>query len=174
MSDSDGSATQGPAKDAAKGSIKSPVKSNKPSRTEMKREARSFALQALYQWHMAGSTLGAIEAEFRAENDMSRADMKLFSGLLHGVPSRSTELDQVFAPYLDRKLEDLDPIELTVLRMGSYELAAMIDVPYRVAINEAVNLAKIFGATESHKYVNGVLDRVARDLRAPEISAAKR
>lgn len=162
MSDSD--STQ------AKGTIKK----NKPSRTEMKREARSFALQALYQWHMAGSTLNQIEAEFRAENDMSRTDMKLFSGLLHGVPSRSTELDLAFTPYLDRKLEDLDPIELTVLRMGSYELAAMIDVPYRVAINEAVNLAKIFGATESHKYVNGVLDRVARDLRAAEVGGAKR
>jgi N utilization substance protein B len=149
-------------------------KKYKPSRTEMKREARSFALQALYQWHMAGSALSEIEAEFRAEHDMSKVDMKLFSGLLHGVPSQSTELDQAFTPYLDRKLEDLDPIELTVLRMGSYELAAMIDVPYRVAINEAVNLAKIFGATESHKYVNGVLDRVARDLRAAEVGGAKR
>lgn len=162
MSDSDSTQAKGTAK------------KNKPSRTEMKREARSFALQALYQWHMAGSTLSDIEAEFRAGNDMSRTDMKLFSGLLHGVPSQSTELDQAFSPYLDRKLEDLDPIELTVLRMGSYELASMIDVPYKVAINEAVNLAKIFGATESHKYVNGVLDRVARDLRAAEVGSAKR
>tara|TARA_R110001583_G_scaffold3286_1_gene21250 strand:+ start:2245 stop:2733 length:489 start_codon:yes stop_codon:yes gene_type:complete len=150
------------------------AKKKKPSRTEMKREARSFALQALYQWHMAGSTLNEIEAEFRAENDMSGTDIKLFSGLLHGVPSQSAVLDRAFAPYLDRKLEDLDPIELTVLRMGSYELAAMIDVPYKVAINEAVNLAKIFGATESHKYVNGVLDRVARDLRQAEVAGAKR
>ncbi|MEH6470495.1 MAG: transcription antitermination factor NusB [Halopseudomonas sp.] len=140
----------------------------------MKREARSFALQALYQWHMAGSTLSDIEAQFRAENDMSGTDMKLFAGLLHGVPSQTTELDLAITPYLDRKLEDLDPIELTVLRMGSYELAAMIDVPYKVAINEAVNLAKTFGATESHKYVNGVLDRVARDLRKPEVDGAKR
>ncbi|MEH6825592.1 MAG: transcription antitermination factor NusB [Motiliproteus sp.] len=140
----------------------------------MKREARSFALQALYQWHMAGSTLNDIEAEFRAENDMSRTDMKLFTGLLHGVPSQTSVLDQAIVPYLDRKLEELDPIELTVLRMGSYELAAMLDVPYKVAINEAVNLAKIFGATESHKYINGVLDRVAQDLRKAEVGSAKR
>ena len=143
-------------------------KSGKPSRTQMKREARSFALQALYQWQLAGSPVNDIEAQFRVENDMSGTDLKLFSKLLHGVPSQSTELDEAVLPYLDRKLEELDPIELTVLRMGTYELASMIDVPYKVAINEAVNLAKIFGATESHKYVNGVLDRVARDLRQAE------
>ncbi len=167
MSDSDGSSDQ-------KGSQVPAKKAKKPSRTEMKREARSFALQALYQWHMAGSTLNDIEAEFRAENDMSRTDMKLFTGLLHGVPSQTSVLDQAIVPYLDRKLEELDPIELTVLRMGSYELAAMLDVPYKVAINEAVNLAKIFGATESHKYINGVLDRVAQDLRKAEVGSAKR
>lgn len=149
-------------------------KSGKPSRTQMKREARSFALQALYQWHMAGSTLSDIEAQFRTENDMSGTDMKLFSALLHGVPSKSTELDEAILPYLDRKLTELDPIELTVLRMATYELSSMIDVPYKVAINEAVNLAKSFGATESHKYVNGVLDRVARDFRQSEVDGAKR
>lgn len=166
MSDSDKSSTQSNSKPKKK--------SGKPSRTQMKREARSFALQALYQWQMAGSTVSDIEAQFRTENDMSGTDLKLFAALLHGVPSKSTELDQAVIPYLDRKLEDLDPIELTVLRMGTYELSSMIDVPYKVAINEAVNLAKIFGATESHKYVNGVLDRVARDLRKTEVGGAKR
>ncbi|RDE18532.1 transcription antitermination factor NusB [Motiliproteus coralliicola] len=137
----------------------------------MKREARSFALQALYQWHMAGNPLNDIEAQFRVENDMSGTDLKLFSALLHGVPSKTTELDEAVKPYLDRKQDELDPIELTVLRMGTFELAEMIDVPYKVAINEAVNLAKTFGATDSHKYVNGVLDRVARDLRKAETGA---
>nr|WP_207802673.1 transcription antitermination factor NusB [Motiliproteus coralliicola] len=146
-------------------------KSGKPSRTQMKREARSFALQALYQWHMAGNPLNDIEAQFRVENDMSGTDLKLFSALLHGVPSKTTELDEAVKPYLDRKQDELDPIELTVLRMGTFELAEMIDVPYKVAINEAVNLAKTFGATDSHKYVNGVLDRVARDLRKAETGA---
>lgn len=149
-------------------------KSGKPSRTQMKREARSFALQALYQWHMAGSTLSDIDAQFRTENDMSGTDLKLFSALLHGVPGKTTELDEAVEPYLDRKLGELDPVELTVLRMGTFELSSMIDVPYKVAINEAVNLAKIFGATESHKYVNGVLDRVARDFRQAEVDGAKR
>ena len=148
-------------------------KAKKPSRTQMKREARSFALQALYQWHMAGNALNEIEAQFRVENDMSGTDLKLFSALLHGVPTKSDELDKAVEPYLDRKREELDPIELTVLRMGTYELAEMIDVPYKVAINEAVNLAKTFGASESHKYVNGVLDKVARDLRQAETGAKR-
>ena len=117
---------------------------------------------------MAGNPLNDIEAQFRVENDMSGTDLKLFSALLHGVPSKTTELDEAVKPYLDRKQDELDPIELTVLRMGTFELAEMIDVPYKVAINEAVNLAKTFGATDSHKYVNGVLDRVARDLRKAE------
>ena len=147
--------------------------SKKPSRTQMKREARSFALQALYQWQIAGNPLNEIEAQFRVENDMSGTDLKLFAALLHGVPAEIDTLEQAFAPYLDRNRDELDPIELTVLRMGTYELASMIEVPYKVAINEAVNLAKTFGATDSHKYVNGVLDRVARDLRQAETGAGR-
>ncbi|WP_083704588.1 transcription antitermination factor NusB [Motiliproteus sp. MSK22-1] len=139
----------------------------------MRREARNFALQALYQWHMAGSTLNEIEAEFRAERDLSQVDIALFSELLHGIPAQVAELDQKITPCLDRTLDELDPIELNVLRIGTFELASRLSVPYRVAINESVNLAKTFGATDSHKYVNGVLDKLAKSLRSAEVNAAR-
>lgn len=148
-------------------------KSKKPSRTEQRRQARSLALQALYQWQMSGNSVTDIEAQFRAEQDVSRADLTLFADLLHGIPGAVTELDEQLLPLLDRKLEDLDPIELTVLRIGGYELKERIEVPYKVAINESVNLAKTFGATDSHKYVNGVLDKLARILRPAEVKAAR-
>ena len=149
-------------------------KPKKPSKTEMRREARQFALQALYQWQMAGASLSEIEAQFRVEQDMTRADMPLFAQLLHQVPAKVSQLDQELAPLLDRALADLDPVELSVLRLGAYEMADRIEVPYKVVINEAVNLAKVFGATDSHKYVNGVLDKLARKLRAVEVSAGGR
>ena len=151
-----------------------PKKPKKPSKTEMRREARQFALQALYQWEMAGASLNEIEAQFRVEQDMTRTDMPLFSELLHQVPAKVSELDDHLTPLLDRALGDLDPVELSVLRLGAYEMADRIEVPYKVVINEAVNLAKVFGATDSHKYVNGVLDKLARKLRAVEVNAGGR
>ena len=129
-------------------------------------------MQALYQWHMAGASLSDIEAEFRAEYDFSHVDLEYFQALLHGVPACVDELEETFEPLLDRELTDLDPIERTLLRMGTFELAQRQDVPYKVVINEAVALAKKFGATDGHKYINGVLDKVARALRKVEIDAA--
>jgi N utilization substance protein B len=137
-----------------------------------RRKARHYGMQALYQWHMAGASLSDIEAEFRAEYDFSHVDLEYFQALLHQVPATVDELDAAIAPLLDRKLEELDPIERTLLRMGMYELTSRIDVPYKVVINEEVALAKKFGATDSHKYINGVLDRAARELRKVEIDAA--
>ncbi len=137
-----------------------------------RRKARHYGMQALYQWHMAGAALNDIEAEFRAEYDFSHVDLEYFQALLHGIPACVDELDEAMAPLLDRKLDDLDPIERTLLRMGMYELTQRIDVPYKVVINEEVALAKKFGATDSHKYVNGVLDKAARQLRKVEIDAA--
>ena len=128
-------------------------------------------MQALYQWHMAGASLGQIEAEFRDEYDFGHVDLEYFQALLHGVPACVDELEEVLAPLLDRKLDALDPIERTLLRMGTYELKERIDVPYKVVINEAVALTKKFGATDGHKYINGVLDKVARQLRKVEIEA---
>ena len=137
-----------------------------------RRKARHYGMQALYQWQMAGASLGDIEAEFRAEYDFEHVDLEYFQALLHGVPAEVDVLEGLFEPLLDRKLDDLDPIELTLLRMGTFELKERIDVPYKVVINEAVALTKKFGATDGHKYINGVLDKVAHELRKAEINAA--
>ena len=146
-----------------------PKPKKKVSLTEQRRAARSFALQALYQWQMAGQPVNEIDAQFRVDNDMRKTDVQLFSELLRGVATRKTELDEQYEPFLDRALSELDPIELTVLRIGAYELIHRLEVPYRVAINESVELAKTFGATDSHRYVNGVLDKVAQRARMAEI-----
>ncbi len=137
-----------------------------------RRKARHYGMQALYQWLMAGAPLNEIEAEFRSDYDFDHVDLEYFQALLHGVPACVDELDAAFEPLLDRDIDDLDPIERTLLRMGIFELKDRIDVPYKVVINEAVALAKKFGATDSHKYINGVLDKAARQLREAETAAS--
>ena len=140
-----------------------------------RRKARHYALQALYQWQMAGQGLNEIEAQFRTDYDFSHVDTQFFHDLVHEVPKVVGELEEAFKPHLvERAVEELDPIELALLRMGSYELVKRIDVPYKVVINEAVALAKKFGATDSHKYINGVLDKVARDTRQIELAAEQK
>jgi N utilization substance protein B len=136
-----------------------------------RRKARHFGLQALYQWTLSGAALADIEAEFRVDNDFRHTDGDYFSAVLKGVTSDVDALEALFEPALDRALDDLDPIERNLLRLGTFELRDRIDVPYKVVINEAVSLAKKFGATESHRYINGVLDKVARDLRTIERTA---
>jgi N utilization substance protein B len=136
-----------------------------------RRKARHFGLQALYQWTLSGAALSDIEAEFRVDNDFRHTDGDYFTAVLKGVTSDVDALEALFAPALDRSLDDLDPIERNLLRLGTFELRDRIDVPYKVVINEAVSLAKKFGATESHRYINGVLDKVARDLRTIELAA---
>ena len=135
-----------------------------------RRKARHFGLQALYQWTLAGASATDIEAEFRVDNDFQHTDGDYFSALLRGVTSDVESLEILFAPALDRALDELDPIERNLLRLGTFELRDRIDVPYKVVISEAVALAKKFGATDSHKYVNGVLDKIARDLRTVELA----
>lgn len=150
-------------------------KSQKAGRNTLaaeRRKARHYGMQALYQWHMAGASLTDIEAEFRDEYDFSHVDLEYFQALLHGVPASVDELEAILEPLLDRKLDELDPIERTLLRMGVFELKERIDVPYKVVINEAVALTKKFGATDGHKYINGVLDKAARQLRKVEIDSA--
>ncbi len=137
-----------------------------------RRKARHYGMQALYQWHMAGASLSIIEAEFRDDYDFTHVDGEYFHALVHEIPACIDELEEILEPMLDRKLDELDPIERTLLRMGTFELSRRIDVPYKVVINEAVSLAKKFGATDGHKYINGVLDKVARTLRKVEIDAA--
>ena len=130
--------------------------------------ARRLAMQALYQWQMTGQNVADIEAQFLAEQDMSGAEIPYFQELLHEVPARLDELDEALAPLLSRDLQQVDPVERAVLRIGAYELSARPDVPYRVVINEAVNLAKRFGAEQGHRFINGVLDKLARRLRQAE------
>ena len=133
-----------------------------------RRKARHFGLQALYQWTLSGASAADIEAEFRIDNDFQHTDGEYFSAVLKGVVGDVDALEALFSPVLDRRLGELDPIERNLLRLGTFELRDRIDVPYKVVISEAVALAKKFGATDSHRYINGVLDKVARDLRTLE------
>lgn len=133
-----------------------------------RRKARHFGLQALYQWTLSDASLVDIDAEFRVDNDFRHTDGEYFQALLRGVMEDLESLEALFSPLLDRALDDLDPIERNLLRMGTFELKERTDVPYKVVINEAVSLAKKFGATESHRYINGILDKVASELRTVE------
>ena len=135
-----------------------------------KRRARKLALQALYQWLMAGSDLSEIEAQFRVANDMSKVDEEYFCRLLHGVPATLSALESTFSPYLDRPIAGLNPIELTVLRLSTFELLNCPEIPYRVVLDEGISLDKQFGSQDGHRYVNGVLNKIARQARIIEIN----
>lgn len=140
-------------------------------RLSERHKARRMILQALYQWQMAGAPVNEIQAEFLAYYQ-GKIDRDYFRDVFAAVVAEADALDEKIRPLLDRDLKSLDPVELSLLRLGMYELSSRLDVPYRVVINEAVELAKDFGATDSHKYVNGILDRAAKDLRAVEHSGA--
>ena len=128
-------------------------------------------MQALYQWDLSGNNLSNIEVQFLQDEDFSKADKDYFHELLHEVPARLDEVEAAFSAYLDRPVHEMDPVERAVLRMATYELMTRIDVPYKVIINESVNLTKKFGAEQAYKYINGVLDRAARELRSSEYPA---
>ncbi len=136
--------------------------------------ARERAMQALYQWQMTGESPDEIEKQFIEEQDMKGVDKKYFSELLREVPSRQDELDTHGAEVLDRPLAQVDPVEQAILRIGIYELQQRIDIPYRVVINEMVELAKQFGAEQGHKFINGTLDKLAKKLRSVEVNARQR
>lgn len=135
-----------------------------------KRRARILALQALYQWLMSGCDLFEIEAQFRVANNMDKVDGEYFSRLLHGVPKHVGELEDALTPFLDRPVQGLNPIELTVLRIGAFELFHCPEIPYKVVLDESITLAKRFGSQDGHRYVNGVLNNLARQTRVVEIS----
>ena len=140
-----------------------------------RRKARHYGMQAIYQWQMTQNPLDEIEANFLVDYDFSNVDKAYFHELVFEVPACVSELEAAYSDFLQgRAAEELDPIELALLRVGSYELVKRIDIPYKVAINEAVSLAKKFGAAESHKYINAVLDKLAQKVRALEVNAAKR
>jgi transcription antitermination protein NusB len=150
--------------------------SNKPSRPRValaqRRKARRLIVQAMYQWLLAPVDVIEIEAQFRAEHT-GKVDWDYFHDVFPLIPKQIEELEAHMTPFLDRDTSALDPVEKSLLYLGAFELAHRIDVPYRVVINEAVELAKVFGATDSHKYINGVMDRMARQLRAQEMPSKK-
>ena len=133
-----------------------------------RRKARRLVLQALYQWLMSGSDPRVISKQFREET-LGKVDWNYFEEVFSEIPGATQKLNESLEPLLDRELAALDPIEKALLYLGTFELANRIDVPYRVVINECVELAKVFGATDSHKYINGVLDKLASELRPAEL-----
>jgi len=146
---------------------KSPQKSATKS---PRHRARELALQGIYQWRITGGDGAAIEKQIHAEKNLGRYDKELFSGLLLGALGRHSDIESLIAPHLDRPLNELSPVEFAVLLLGTFELFQHSEVPYKVVINEAVELAKTFGGTDGHKYVNGVLDKLAAQLRGPEFA----
>lgn len=133
--------------------------------------ARELAVQGLYEWRLSGKPASLIEKATLAEKSLGRYDTALFGVLLRGAVEQHQALDELLAPHLDRALKDLSPVEYAVLLLGAFELAHQPEVPYRVVINEAVELAKTFGGSDGHKFVNGVLDKLAAQLRTVEVKA---
>jgi len=142
-----------------------------------RRRAREFALQGVYAWLVRGDEslrdAGEIDAHVRDHDEFLEADASWYKTLLHGVMAQAPDLRERFLPYIDRSINELSPIEHGILLIGSYELVNHIEVPYRVAINEAVELAKSFGGTDGFKFVNGVLDKMASDVRPAEVQASQ-
>jgi N utilization substance protein B len=151
-----------------------PVTKSQSAKTPAKsarHRARELALQGIYQWRMSGGNHLDIEKTTRAEKSLGRYDIELFSQLLRGVVDHHQALITLISPHLDRDMNELSPIEFSVLLLGAFELSRHPEVPYRVVINEAVELSKTFGGTDGHKFVNGVLDKLAAQVRAVEIAA---
>ena len=138
-----------------------------------KRKARRFAVQGIYEWQMSHNPVHEIEARTRAENAMHKVDLGYYHELLTQVIADRDNLDTLLIPVLDRELKALDGVELATLRLGADELRDHLEIPYRVVLDEAIELAKHFGGADSHKYINGVLDRLASTLREAEKQQAQ-
>ena len=155
---------------------------NRPYRKEGRRDgvdpitrarARRRALQAVYAWQMSGGEVGQVIAQFAHEQAHEIADLEYFDDLVRGVVKHRAQLDEALSAYVDRGMEEVDPIERAVLRLSAYELIHRLDVPYKVVLNEAIEIAKRFGSEHGHTYVNGVLDKAATDWRPAEFNAGK-
>jgi N utilization substance protein B len=140
----------------------------------LRSRARKRALQAVYAWQMNGGPVDRVIEEFAHEQARELADLTYFEDLLRGLSSHLAEIDAALLPFLDRPVDQVDPVERGVLRLAAYELRHRPDVPYRVVLNEAIETTKRFGADHGHTYVNGVLDRACGEWRAAESSAARR
>ena len=145
----------------------------RPQGKSPRRRSREFALQGLYEWLLSGSEAGVIDAHMREQEGFDKCDSAHFDALLHGCIRDAAALDAALARHVDRRTSALSPVEHGVLLIGAWELSNCLEIPYKVAINEAVELAKEFGGTDGHKYVNGVLDKTAGDLRAVEVAAVR-
>jgi N utilization substance protein B len=154
--------------------VSSPPPRRPTAAKSQRRRARELALQGLYQWLIAGGDAVAIDAQLREHEGYAKCDSVHFDALLRGGIEQAATIDAALARHVDRKTTELSPVEHAVLMIGAYELGHCLDIPYKVAINEAVELAKAYGGTDGHKYVNGVLDKVAADLRPAEVQAARR
>jgi N utilization substance protein B len=130
--------------------------------------ARKLAMQALYQWQLTQQTAAEIKQQYLESDDSAGVDEDHFVELVTEVIARNEQITTALTPFIDRPLEQLDPVESAILMIGMYELQQRLDIPYRVVINEGVDLCKRFGATDAHKYINAVLDRAAREIRAAE------
>lgn len=137
---------------------------------QTRRKARALALQAIYQWQLAADSIVNIKMQFIDKINSKKVDAGYFNELLEGVIKNSEVLDQIIMPLLDRKIKELDEVEFAMLRLATYELKQRPDVPYKVIINEALELTKKFGSIKGYRYVNGVLDKVARLLRDSEVN----
>jgi N utilization substance protein B len=138
-----------------------------------RRQARRALVQAIYQWQMTGLDTRGLEKQFEEEGTLDKADRPFFEEALRQVTLNTNDYDELVEPLLDRALKDLDKVELAILRLGTFELKERIDIPYRVVIDEYVEQAKTFGAEQSHKYINGVLDKLATQLRSVEVQARR-
>ena len=139
-----------------------------------RRRAREFVLQGLYQWRVGGADEAAIEAQIPDLDDFAKADRDFFVSTLRGVIAQQEKLTALVTKHIDRPFKELSPVEASVLLMGACELVHNPETPYRVVINEAIELTKAFGGTDGHKYVNGVLDKVAAEVRPVEVEAKKK
>jgi N utilization substance protein B len=133
--------------------------------------ARRCAVQALYQWQLAGQDPKDILIEFVADRELIKVDLDYFKQLSTEIPANIDDLRNHIGSVIDRNMDDLDPVEFAVLMIGAYELSSCLEVPWRVVVNEAVELSKMFGATDGHKFINGALDKLAKKLRSTEIKA---
>ena len=136
-------------------------------------KSRRFAMQAIYQWQMTGDSITDIKQQFFDDNNFSLIDADYFSELVSGVASSISELDPLLEKNMPRSVESVDPVERSILRIATYEFLHRIDVPYKVVLNEAVNIAKEYCAENSHAFVNAVLDKVAKEVRHIEVKSSK-
>ena len=149
------------------------IKTESKSVAKARGKARRLTMQAIYQWQMTGDSIADIKQQFVDENPGASIDVDYFSQLVSGVASSISELDPLLEKYMTRSIESVDPVERAILRMATFEFINRLDVPYRVVLNEAVNITKEFCAEKSHTFINGVLDKVAKEIRHIEVQAAK-